>query len=148
MYTHHGHQIKGTPVEGAAPVLIARCGGPSLCQKCFVEAQNGLFHNMTQEEIDTIFKDTPVLDDIAEEEIDDNRSLEHSEIENRYGYHKGTDITGPQHKMCRQKFMEMAEFLDALLPSGRAKALAMTELENAAMWGNKAIAEQAPLVTE
>lgn len=38
MYTTHGHQIQGTPVEGDRPEFVARCGGPGLCTKCCREA--------------------------------------------------------------------------------------------------------------
>lgn len=38
MYTSHGHQIPGTPVEGDVPAR-ARCGGISLCVSCSVEAR-------------------------------------------------------------------------------------------------------------
>ena len=39
MYTSHGHQIPGTPVEGERPKLVARCGGPRLCRQCKSEVQ-------------------------------------------------------------------------------------------------------------
>lgn len=39
MYTSHGHQIPGTPVEGERPKLVARCGGPRLCRQCKSAAQ-------------------------------------------------------------------------------------------------------------
>lgn len=39
MYTSHGFQIAGTPVEGDRPP-VARCGGPGLCVQCSREAQN------------------------------------------------------------------------------------------------------------
>ena len=70
------------------------------------------------------------------------------EIANRFGFHKGTDITGPIHQRIRSKFRKLAEELDELLPDGRAKATAFTKLDEAAMWSNKAVAEQAPLVDE
>ena len=148
MYTKHGHQIPGTPVEGSfSPALVVACGGVAHCVGCQNDQTANRILNedlpalnkvLTQAEIDGLFSELR----------EDNRTLEHSEIQNRFGYHAGTEVTAPQHKLCRQKFAEVAEFLDALLPSGRAKALALTELENAAMWANKAIAEQAPLVTE
>lgn len=74
------------------------------------------------------------------------------EIEHRFGFHKatieGTNATLPKHRDVRLKFREFAEFLDNLLPDGRAKSVAMTELENASMWSHKAIAETAPVVSE
>lgn len=49
MYTKHGHQIRGTPVEGEKPEKVARCGGPGLCAACSIEA---IFHlSPTMDEI-------------------------------------------------------------------------------------------------
>lgn len=77
-----------------------------------------------------------------------NKNLSASEIQNRFGYHKGMESTIPCHREVRRKFMEVAEFLDALLPQGRAKSVTMTELETTSMWAHKAIAEMAPVVPE
>lgn len=70
------------------------------------------------------------------------------ELANRFGFHKGTGLTAPLHKEIRTNFLDFAEALDEILPDGRAKSIAMTKLDEAAMWSNKAIAEQAPLITE
>lgn len=74
------------------------------------------------------------------------------EIEHRFGFHKATvegdNATLPKHRDTRLKFREFAEFLDSVLPEGRAKSVAFTELENASMWAHKAIAETAPVVNE
>ena len=74
------------------------------------------------------------------------------EIEHRFGFHKATvegeNATLPKHRDTRLKFREFAAFLDEVLPEGRAKAVAFTELENASMWSHKAIAENAPVVRE
>lgn len=74
------------------------------------------------------------------------------EIEHRFGFHKATvegeNATLPKHRDTRLKFREFAEWLDEVLPEGRAKSVAFTELENASMWAHKAIAENAPLVRE
>lgn len=74
------------------------------------------------------------------------------EIEHRFGFHKGTiegpNATAPKHRDTRLKFREFAEYLDEVLPEGRAKSVAFTELENASMWAHKAIAETAPVVNE
>lgn len=72
-------------------------------------------------------------------------AIGNEEIVNRFGYHKATDKTGPQHQEIRGAFIELGMFLDELLPDGRAKSVAFTELESASMWANKAIAEQAPI---
>lgn len=74
------------------------------------------------------------------------------EIEHRFGFHKATiegpNATLPKHRDTRLLFREFAERLDEILPKGRAKSIAFTELEDASMWAHKAIAETAPTVTE
>lgn len=74
------------------------------------------------------------------------------EIEHRFGFHKATiegeNATLPKHRDTRLKFREFAEWLDEVLPEGRAKSVAFTELENASMWSHKAIAELAPAIRE
>lgn len=76
----------------------------------------------------------------------------HDEIEHRFGFHKATiegeNATLPKHRDTRLAFREFAAFLDDMLPDGRAKSVAFTELENASMWAHKAIAETAPAVAE
>ena len=81
-------------------------------------------------------------------ETNRNRTLPDEEVRNRFGYHAGTPVTQPKHQAVRARFNEMCVFLDELLPAGRAKSVAFTELESAAMWANKAIAEMAPVVQE
>lgn len=74
------------------------------------------------------------------------------EIEHRFGFHKATiegpEATLPKHRDVRLEFRSFAEFLDSVLPEGRAKSVAFTELENASMWAHKSIAETAPAVKE
>lgn len=76
-------------------------------------------------------------------------SIGAAEIENRFGFHKGTiegpNASAPRHRDLRLEFRKFAEMLDEVLPDGRAKSVAFTELENASMWSHKAIAETAPL---
>lgn len=75
-----------------------------------------------------------------------------SEIEHRFGFHKATiegeNATLPKHRDVRVLFREFAEKIDSILPDGRAKSVAFTELENASMWSHKAIAELAPSIEE
>ena len=49
MYTRHGHQITGTPVEGERPLAVARCGGPKLCRQCYADVAR---HTMQAEPSD------------------------------------------------------------------------------------------------
>lgn len=81
-----------------------------------------------------------------------NISMSPQEIEHRFGFHKATvegpNATLPDHRDVRLAFREFAEFLDEVLPTGRAKSIAFTELETASMWAHKAIAEKDPLIVE
>ena len=77
-----------------------------------------------------------------------NRVLTDAEILNRFAYHRGTEVTMPRHKAVREKYAEMATFVDTVVPPGRSKDKALEALDVAAMWSNKAIAELAPVVME
>lgn len=52
MYTSHGHQIAGTPVEGDIPKNRARCGGPDLCVTCGRESVRAV-QNLQENKIET-----------------------------------------------------------------------------------------------
>jgi hypothetical protein len=67
------------------------------------------------------------------------------DILNRFGYHKGTDKTIPTHERVREAYIAFAEFLDGVLPDGRAKSTSFTNLQQSSMWANFAVAELAPL---
>lgn len=81
-----------------------------------------------------------------------NVSIGAEDIEHRFGFHKatieGSNATLPAHRDTRLLFRQLAEGLDVILPPGRAKSVAFTELETASMWAHKAIAETAPVVNE
>lgn len=78
--------------------------------------------------------------------------LGNDEIENRFGFHKGTiegpNATAPRHAALRKKYREFAELLDETLVDGREKSLAFTVLQEASMWSHFCIASGAPLVDE
>lgn len=78
--------------------------------------------------------------------------LGEAEIQNRFGFHKGTiegdNASAPKHRNLRIEFMKFANFLDQVLPEGRARSVAFTELENASMWAHKSIAETVPVTDE
>lgn len=82
----------------------------------------------------------------------DNTSLGRAEIEHRFGFHKATlegeNATAPVHRDIRRLFVELGVQLDALVPPGRGKATAFTQLQDASMWMHWAVAEQAPVVDE
>lgn len=68
------------------------------------------------------------------------------DIRNRFGYHAGTTVTIPKHEQVREMYIAFADFLDKVLPDGRAKSTAFTNLQQSSMWANFAVAETAPLV--
>jgi hypothetical protein len=74
------------------------------------------------------------------------------EINNRFGFHKATiegpEATQPKHAELREMFRNFADYLDETLGDSREKSLALTQLEMAAMWSHKAIAKNAPLISE
>jgi hypothetical protein len=72
--------------------------------------------------------------------------LGRDEILHRFGYHPGTDVTVPRHTQVRDAYQAFGEFLDMILPDGRAKSTAFTNLQQSAMWANFGIAELAPVV--
>lgn len=79
-------------------------------------------------------------------------ALTPEEIEHRFGFHKatleGANATLPKHRNLRLEFRKFAEMLEEVLPDGRAKSVAMTELETTSMWAHKAVAELAPALEE
>lgn len=81
-----------------------------------------------------------------------NESIGATEIEHRFGFHKATiegeNATAPVHVDLRVQFRDFAEYLDRVLPPGRNKSIAFTDLESAAMRAHKAVSEQAPVVDE
>ena len=81
-----------------------------------------------------------------------NPPISIEEIERRFGYHKpttqGTAGTAPLHADLRRRFIDFAGMLNDVLPDGRAKSVAFTELESAAMWAHKAIASLDPVHRE
>lgn len=79
-------------------------------------------------------------------------SLGKDEINNRFGFHKGTiegpNATSPKHAELRKKFREFANFLDEVLEDGREKSIAFTSLQESSMWSHFCIASKAPLIEE
>lgn len=62
------------------------------------------------------------------------------ELINRFGYHRATADSAPKHAEVREIMLDAATALDALIPDGRDKSLAMTSLQEAMHWANSAIA--------
>lgn len=82
----------------------------------------------------------------------DYTSFGKDEIEHRFGQHaaaiEGDGATKQDHADLRAKFKELGNHLDQILPVGREKSLAMTQLEDASMWAHKALARTNDLVKE
>lgn len=71
------------------------------------------------------------------------------ELKNRFGTHKAT-IEGPNasmpiHANLREVFLEVAIYLDNVLPHNRSKVVALERLEDASMWSHKTLANFDPL---
>jgi hypothetical protein len=63
------------------------------------------------------------------------------DIENRFTYHPpSTPERVEAHEHCRQVHTTLARVLNAMLPEGREKSLAITKLEESMFWSNAAIA--------
>jgi 3-methyladenine DNA glycosylase Tag len=67
------------------------------------------------------------------------------EIHNRFGYHPATPENAKKHENLRDVYEDFANFLDQLLPDGRAKSTCMTWLQQSSMWANFAIAQTSPV---
>lgn len=70
--------------------------------------------------------------------------MEKTDIDNRFAFHPATEENGRglQHDAVREMCRSLANDLNDLLPDGREKSLAITNLEEVMMWGNAAIARQ------
>lgn len=68
-----------------------------------------------------------------------------ADIQNRLGYHKGNEITIPQHEKFREAAIAFGNFLVSIVPAGPARDQAVDRLQEACMWANFGIAAQAPL---
>lgn len=67
------------------------------------------------------------------------------ELEKRFYAKTPTAESLEVHQAVRGAYLVWAAFLDEYLPDGRAKELAMTDLENSSMWAHKAIAQDDPI---
>ena len=62
------------------------------------------------------------------------------DIDNRFDYHAPDDDARMKHEFLRTTAKHMASALNDLLPEGREKSLAVTNLEQAMFWANAAVA--------
>ncbi len=70
--------------------------------------------------------------------MDNNRVA--TAFEHRFIYHAPTDAERDFYQRFRAKAGELARFLEDECKGGREKSLAVTKLEEAAMWGNASVA--------
>lgn len=61
-------------------------------------------------------------------------------VTRNFTYHAPTDEQVALYREIRSKVTELAEMIEARCPNGREKSLAMTKLEESAMWANASIA--------
>ena len=62
-----------------------------------------------------------------------------SEVVDRFSFHALDDIQKKKVENGRDEFIATAEWITKYVPVGREQALALTALEEASMWVNKAI---------
>ncbi|MCY9720237.1 hypothetical protein M5W76_17665, partial [Paenibacillus larvae] len=60
--------------------------------------------------------------------------------ENNFKYHAPKEGQPEKYTALREKAKDLAYLLDELCPNSREKSLAITNLEQAVMWANAAIA--------
>lgn len=66
--------------------------------------------------------------------------LKHEDIENAYTYHAPKEGQPEKYEAIRYKAKMLAAYINEYCPDSREKSLALTKLEEAAMWANAAIA--------
>lgn len=70
-------------------------------------------------------------------------ALSKDELRNRFGTKvPQSNQAAYNHARLRDEYHAFASLLNDVLPEGRAKSIALTELETAAMWSHKAMAEK------
>ena len=69
--------------------------------------------------------------------------MDSKDIENRFAFHAASrQEKADEHTSARQGCRQLADQLNALLPEGREKSLAVTKLEEVMFWANAAIARE------
>lgn len=71
--------------------------------------------------------------------------ITNDDLINRIAYHPATQDTAPKFDQLRQLFLDTAVRAISMVPAGREKSLMVTHIEEALMWGSKAIAMTAPI---
>ncbi len=63
-----------------------------------------------------------------------------SDIKNRFTFHPATPNTAALYEGMRAKALELADWMDENAPASRELSLALTNLDQAVMWFNAAVA--------
>lgn len=66
--------------------------------------------------------------------------MDEAELHNRFTYHPPTGDKIEKHQLIRQLCETLAQDLNELVPDGREKSLAMTQLEYVMWWANAGVA--------
>ena len=69
-------------------------------------------------------------------------AMTREEIERRFTYHKPSANKADTHAMIRAMGQRFAELVNIVCPDGREKSLAITNIEQAVMWANAAVARE------
>lgn len=70
-------------------------------------------------------------------------ALSKDELRSRFGTKvPPSNQAAYNHARLRDEYQAFATLLNDVLPEGRAKSIALTELETAAMWSHKSMAEK------
>jgi hypothetical protein len=85
------------------------------------------------------------IEQIEKENADSaaRRMLSMEELEGRFGFHVFSEEQKQLTLKIRHHFLTTALAMDMLLPAGRAKAIALTELETCSMWAIKSVVDEA-----
>lgn len=69
--------------------------------------------------------------------------MDTKDLENRFAFHPATtEKRRESHEHVREAALNLAKFLNDVVPEGREKSLAITHLEETMFWSNAAIARQ------
>lgn len=67
--------------------------------------------------------------------------MDYQDLVSRFSFHPAKDeLTKAKHKRVRNFCLDLADELNAVVPEGREKSLAITKLEEVMMWANAGIA--------